>query len=137
MVCIRQPETETQGRERLSKLDDRVEGNQVLNKLSPPYLCNTFELSIHKTGRSLRNDHRIFIPFVRTNIAKSSFYYQGAVIWIPYTSPCTHYLLCQPLKPYIKVTTYDHTCFILSLFSFVLCTNNCSLLCLPCVFSVM
>ena len=56
---------------------------------------------------------------------------------IPYTSPCTHHLLCQPLKPYVKVTTYDNTCFILSLFSFVLCTNNCSLLCLPCVFSVM
>ena len=38
---------------------------KVLNKLSPPYLCNTIELSIHKTCRSLRNDHRIFIPFVK------------------------------------------------------------------------
>ena len=46
---------------------------KVLNGLSPPYLQNTFELSAHKTKRCLRNSYRIYIPFVRTTIAKNSF----------------------------------------------------------------
>ena len=54
---------------------------KVLNGLSPPYLQNTFELSVHKTKRCLRNSYRIYIPFVRTTIAKNSFYYQGAALW--------------------------------------------------------
>ena len=45
------------------------------------HLQNIFELSVNKTGRTLRNPHRLYIPFVRTNIAKFSFHYQGAVIW--------------------------------------------------------
>ena len=53
----------------------------VLNGLSPPYLQNTFELSVHKTKRYLRNSYHIYIPFVRTTIAENSFYYQGAVLW--------------------------------------------------------
>ena len=53
---------------------------KVLNGLSPPYLQNTFELSVHRTKRYLRNSYRIYIPFVRTTIAKNSFYYQGAVL---------------------------------------------------------
>ena len=35
----------------------------------------------HKTKRCLRNSYRIYIPFVRTTMAKTSFYYQGAVLW--------------------------------------------------------
>ena len=53
----------------------------VLNGLSPPYLQNRFELSVHKTKRYLRNSYCIYIPFVRTTIAENSFYYQGAVLW--------------------------------------------------------
>ena len=53
---------------------------EVLNGLSPPYLQNTSELSVHKTKHCLRNSYRIYIPFVRTTIAKNSFYYQGAVL---------------------------------------------------------
>ena len=44
---------------------------KVLNSLSPPYLQNTFELS---TKRCLPNSYRIYIPFVRTTIAKNTFY---------------------------------------------------------------
>ena len=54
---------------------------KIINKLSPMYLQNIFELSVNKTGRTLRNPHRLYIPFVRTNIAKFGFHYQGAVIW--------------------------------------------------------
>ena len=46
---------------------------KVLKGLSPPYLQNTFKLSEHKTSCCLRNSHRIYIPFVRSNIAKNSF----------------------------------------------------------------
>ena len=54
---------------------------KVLNGLSLPYLQNTFELSVRKTTHRLRNSYRIYIPFVRTTIAKNIFYYQGAVVW--------------------------------------------------------
>ena len=49
--------------------------------LSPPYICGTFELSFQKSNRSLRNNYRIYVPNVRTNLAKNGFYFQGATLW--------------------------------------------------------
>ena len=51
-----------------------IEGTETI-----PSFCTTPEMSVHKTGHSPRNNLS-FVPFVTTYIAKSSFYYQGAVI---------------------------------------------------------
>ncbi len=60
---------------------------KVLHKLTPPYLHNTFELSQAKTGRLLRNNFRVFVPQIKTCLARKSFYYRGTEIWnsLPYS----------------------------------------------------
>ena len=54
-----------------------VQVYRVLHKLSPPYLNYAIDI----TSRTARNAHRLFVPRVRTNIAKSSFYFRGTQIW--------------------------------------------------------
>ena len=58
-----------------------VQVYRVLHKLSPPYLYDSFHYAIDITSRTARNAHRLFVPRVRTNIAKDSFYFRGTQIW--------------------------------------------------------
>ena len=52
-----------------------------IRKLSPMYLHDQFSNTYDLTGHFGRNQFRIFIPRVRTSFGKSSFYFQGAVLW--------------------------------------------------------
>jgi len=52
-----------------------------LHKISPSYLHNTFHYAVELTGRDVRNEHRLFVPRVRTSLAKNGFYFQGTKIW--------------------------------------------------------
>jgi len=46
-----------------------------LHKISPSYLHNTFHYAVELTGRDARNEHRFFVPRVRTSLAKNGFYF--------------------------------------------------------------
>ena len=50
---------------------------RALRNLSPPYICGTFELSFQKSNHSLRNNYRIYVPNVRTNLARNGKYGRG------------------------------------------------------------
>ena len=52
-----------------------------VHKISPSYLHNTFHYAAEITGRDAHNKHRLFIPRVRTSLAKNSFYFRGTKIW--------------------------------------------------------
>ena len=52
-----------------------------LNKIAPSYLHNTFNYAVDISGRAACNPHRLFVPRVRTTLAKSSFYFRGTKIW--------------------------------------------------------
>ena len=54
---------------------------RVLHKLSPSYLHNTFHYAVDITSHTGRNLYRLFIPRVRTTLAKHSFYFRGMQIW--------------------------------------------------------
>ena len=51
---------------------------KVLHHLSPPYLHGTVQYAVDVTGRAGRNLHRLFVPQVRTTLAKHSFYFRGS-----------------------------------------------------------
>ena len=44
-----------------------------LHKISPSYLHNTFYYAVEITDRDARNEHRLFVPRVRTSLAKNGF----------------------------------------------------------------
>ena len=48
---------------------------KILHNLPPSYLNGTFRYAVDKTGHAIRNVHRLFIPRVRTVLAKHSFYF--------------------------------------------------------------
>jgi len=52
-----------------------------VHKISPSYLHNTFHYAAEITGRYAHNKHRLFVPRVRTSLAKNSFYFRGTKIW--------------------------------------------------------
>ena len=52
-----------------------------IHRLGPVYLNEQFVNSVDFTGHCGRNQHRVFIPRVRTSFGKNSFYYRGAVLW--------------------------------------------------------
>ena len=45
------------------------------------YMIYSFHYAVEITSRVGRNAHRLFVPRVRTAIAKSSFYFRGTQIW--------------------------------------------------------
>ena len=45
----------------------------MLHKLSPPYLYDSFHYTVDITSRAAQNAHRLFVPRVRTKIAKNQF----------------------------------------------------------------
>jgi len=51
---------------------------QVLHHLSPPYLHDTFHYAVDITSQNI---HRLFVPRVRTTLAKHNFYFQGSQLW--------------------------------------------------------
>jgi len=52
-----------------------------MHKISQSYLHNTFHYAAEITGRDARNEHHLFVPRVRTSLAKNSFYFRGTKIW--------------------------------------------------------
>ena len=55
---------------------------RVLHKLSPSYLHDTFRYAVDITSHTgRRNLYRLFVPRVRTTLAKHSFYFRGTQIW--------------------------------------------------------
>ena len=54
---------------------------RVLHKLSPSYLHDTFHYAVNITSHTGRNLYRLFVPRVRTTLAKHSFYFRGTQIW--------------------------------------------------------
>jgi len=54
---------------------------KIVNNISPSYLHNTFSFAVNVSGRFGRNQHRLFVPRVRTNYGKRSLAYRGTVIW--------------------------------------------------------
>ena len=51
---------------------------KVLHHLSPH---DTFQYAVDVTGHAGRNVHRLFVPRVRTTLAKQSFYFRGSQLW--------------------------------------------------------
>ena len=56
---------------------------RVLHKLSPSYLNATFHYAVDITSRTGQNLYCLFVPRVRTTLAKHSFYFRGTQIWNP------------------------------------------------------
>ena len=56
---------------------------RVLHKLSPSYLNATFHYAaaVDITLHTSRNLYHLFVPRVRTTLAKHSFYFRGTQIW--------------------------------------------------------
>ena len=54
---------------------------QVYRSLHPSYLHNTFHYAVELTGSDARNEHCLFVPRVRTSLAKNGFYFRGTKIW--------------------------------------------------------
>ena len=54
---------------------------KIVNNISPSYLHHTFSFAVDVTGCSGKNQHRLFVPRVRTNFGKRSLAYRGTAIW--------------------------------------------------------
>ena len=54
---------------------------RVLHKLSPSYLNATFYYAVDITSCTGWNLYHLFVPRVRTTLAKHSFYFRGTQIW--------------------------------------------------------
>ena len=54
---------------------------RVLHKLLPSYLNDTFHYAVDITSRIRWNPYRLFVPRVRTSLAKHSVYFWGTQIW--------------------------------------------------------
>ena len=54
----------------------------IYRVLSPSYLHDTFHYAVDITSHTGRNLYRLFVPRVRTTLAKHSFYFRGTQIWI-------------------------------------------------------
>ena len=52
-----------------------------LHQSSPSYLHNIFHYSKDITGHVGRNINRLFVPRIRNNFGRRSFYYRGTVLW--------------------------------------------------------
>ena len=50
---------------------------RTLHKISPSYVHNTFYYTVDITSRVACNAHHLFVPRVRTTLAKNSYYYRG------------------------------------------------------------
>ena len=48
---------------------------------APSYLHDSFHYAVDITSRAAQNAHRLFVPRVRTTMAKNSFYFSGTQIW--------------------------------------------------------
>ena len=53
---------------------------RMLHKLSPSYLNDIFHYAVDITSRTGRNLYCLFVPRVRTSLAKHSFYFRGTQI---------------------------------------------------------
>ena len=56
-------------------------GLQILYRLSPTYLQDTFKYTTTVTSHVDRNSHRLFVPRVRTTYGKNSLFYIGMQVW--------------------------------------------------------
>ena len=58
-----------------------VQAYKVLHNFCPPYLKFTLRYTTNVTHRTSKNPHRAFVPYVRTNFAKLSFYFKSVSMW--------------------------------------------------------
>ena len=54
---------------------------KIVKKISPPNLHDIFTFTVDVTSYSDRNQHRLFVPRVRTNYGKWSLAYRATTIW--------------------------------------------------------
>ena len=54
---------------------------KITNRLCPTYLYDTIKYAIEISKRPLQNQHRLYVPSIRTNIGKDSFYYKCTQVW--------------------------------------------------------
>ena len=54
---------------------------KILKGLCPSYLSGSSRFSSSVTGRSSKNKYRVFVPYVRTNFGRNSFYFRAVSIW--------------------------------------------------------
>ena len=54
---------------------------KVLKNLCPSYLLGSFKYTTNVTNHHGRNPNRLYIPSIKTNYGKFSFYYRGATVW--------------------------------------------------------
>ena len=57
------------------------EGQRFILPTAPLYLHNIFQYSKDITGHIGRNINRLFVPRIRNNFGRRSFYYRGTVLW--------------------------------------------------------
>ena len=58
-----------------------VQAYKVLHGLCPPYLGSALNFAIDVTQRVSKNTYRAYVPYVRTNFAKNSFYFRSTSVW--------------------------------------------------------
>ena len=63
------------------QLHAAIQVYRVLHKLSPSYLHDTFHYTVDITSHTGQNLYCLFVPRVRTTLAKHSFYFRGTQIW--------------------------------------------------------
>ena len=54
---------------------------KIVKKISPPHLHDIFSFAVDFTGHFGRNQHKLFVPRVRTNYGKRSLAYKGTTNW--------------------------------------------------------
>ena len=67
---------------------------RCLNNKVPQFLKNYFKLNKEVISRETRRSNFIYLPAVRTETAKKSFYYNGSVVRISFNViPYFYYLI--------------------------------------------
>ena len=54
---------------------------KVIHQTTPSYLHHSLRYASEVTQRTSRNVHRLFVPYIRTNYGKNSFYYRATTLW--------------------------------------------------------
>jgi len=84
---------------------------KIVNNISPSYLHNTFSFAVDVTGCFGRNQHRLFVPRVRTDYGKRLLAYRGQPYGTGYHQHFIVLRLCQPLRNGITCWNF-YFCFV-------------------------
>ncbi len=65
-----------------NRLHTATQTYKILHQLCPPYLKNLVQFARDVTSRSdRRNNHRVYVPQIRTTYAKNSYYFRCTSLW--------------------------------------------------------